>query len=72
MSRLSDAIDQVVFARNYTLSFLDTIDPAGQIGLLRRLFGQKPIWSTSPIIAEAQGRPESCSMPPSSATISKP
>jgi hypothetical protein len=28
MSRLSEAIDQIAFARKYALSFLDTIDPA--------------------------------------------
>lgn len=53
MSRLQLAIEEIVFARNYTLGLLDqtgTEDwfrqpPGGvKIGLLRRHLGYPPMW----------------------------
>ena len=36
MSRLHDAVGQIVFARTYTLGLLATIDPAEREGLYRQ------------------------------------
>ena len=65
MSRLQDAIDQIVFARKYTINLLDTIDPSdwfrmpaegvthvawqvGHLAMAQYRLGMLCIWGTRP------------------------